>query len=376
MLNLIGKPVDIAHPILGIITNKNVGFFLRHKHILVTSRVDGNWGRYAGVITTSSKPRKLASIPHVYGLSTDEISKLCDGDIVLIETNGMVNQIWDSDAPHNALLATEDCNCSCIMCPQPRKKDSEDKTHLNIRIIKLLDPKRTTSVGITGGEPTLLGEGLVKLIMECKKRLPHAPILLLTNGKRFEDISYVEKICAIGHDVTFGIPLYSDNDTEHDRIVGAKGSFYQTVEGITNLARYKQKIEIRNVLLKPNFKRLPQFAEYVYRNFPFVIHVAFMGMETTGLALKNLGKIWIDPMEYMVKLREAVLHLYRRELRVSIYNLPLCIIPKELWTFSRKSISTWKNIYINECEQCTVKEKCCGFFSTSGNHMSSGIKPI
>jgi hypothetical protein len=116
-------------------------------------------------------------------------------------------------------------------------------------------------------------------------------------------------------------------------------------------------------------------AEFIYRNFPFVVHVAFMGMECTGLASTNLDQVWIDPTEYASELKDGVLHLNRRAIPVSIYNLPLCLIPNEVWRFSKISISTWKNIYLNQCEECKIRAKCGGVFATSVRQ-SEHIKPF
>ena len=90
-----------------------------------------------------------------------------------------------------------------------------------------------------------------------------------------------------------------------------------------------------------------------------------MGMECSGLAEENLDDVFIDPTEYASQLSEAVLHFRQREMSVSIYNLPLCLLPKELWGFARDSISSWKKSYLDKCDKCTVKEKCSGLFATS-----------
>ena len=71
-----------------------------------------------------------------------------------------------------------------------------------------------------------------------------------------------------------------------------------------------------------------------------------MGMEVTGLCLENIEELWIDPLEYKDILREAVLHNNRQLMNVSIYNIPLCLIHKDIWSFSRQSISPWKNVYL------------------------------
>jgi His-Xaa-Ser system radical SAM maturase HxsC len=243
-------------------------------------------------------------------------------------------------------------------------------------MLRLLSPCNVHQIGITGGEPTLAPESLFTILRICKERFPKASVSLLTNGKKFQNFDFTRSIVEIGHPgLLYCISLYSDTDTQHDNIVGVPGSFGETVKGLHNLALFQQPVEIRMVIFKENYQRLLPFAEFIYRNFPFVFHVAFMGMECTGLASDNLDQVWIDPTEYALDLKTAVLHLNRRAIPVSIYNLPLCLIPHEIWRFSKNSISTWKNIYLNQCENCKMRANCGGFFATSVRQ-SDHIKPL
>jgi len=100
-----------------------------------------------------------------------------------------------------------------------------------------------------------------------------------------------------------------------------------------------------------------------------------MGMEIIGLARDNYDAVWIDPYEYRDELSQAIRVLSRADMNVSIYNIPLCLIEKKYWSFARQSISEWKNDYLQICENCSVKSKCCGIFTTSGPHQSSYIIP-
>lgn len=377
MLSIAGQPHNIVKSCLGKITRCDRPLLSRRKYVYVSQEVNKKPRLYSGLITSQQKLLGDDKGPSVLGVDPKKLALLKDGDIVLLEPNGNVNILWDTDSQHNSILTTQDCNCHCIMCPQPRQKDSEGFLDLNIKLISLLDPRKTKRIGITGGEPTLLRQGLVDMLLACKKRVPKASVTLLTNGRTLKDLDLVKRLVDVGHpDLCICIPLYADNDKEHDRIMGAKGSFYETVKGITNLALFRQRIEIRNVIHALTYERLSQYADFIYRNFPFLVHVALMGMETTGLALKNLEKLWIDPTEYMSQLKSAVMELHRRGLNVSVYNLQLCILPTELWQFSRRSISTWKNVYLDMCEKCSFKEECAGFFETSGGWHSKNIHAL
>lgn len=106
------------------------------------------------------------------------------------------------------------------------------------------------------------------------------------------------------------------------------------MQGLYNLAQFGQQIGLRVVIHKQTYKRLPQLADYIYHNFPFVTQVAFMQMETTGLAETNLKDLWIDPYDYNNELREAVLLLNDRGITTYIYNAQLCVLPPELRPFA------------------------------------------
>jgi hypothetical protein len=101
-----------------------------------------------------------------------------------------------------------------------------------------------------------------------------------------------------------------------------------------------------------------------------------MQMETVGLASQNIDELWIDPCDYCSELEEAVLNLARRNMRVSIYNSQLCILPESIRDYAKQSISGWKNIYLSECENCELKNECAGFFTSGENRHSRNIKKL
>ena len=52
--------------------------------------------------------------------------------------------------------------------------------------------------------------------------------------------------------------------------------------------------------------RLPELAEFIYRNLTFTEHVALMGLEYIGYTPRNMDLLWVDPYDYQDKLAEAV----------------------------------------------------------------------
>jgi His-Xaa-Ser system radical SAM maturase HxsC len=162
----------------------------------------------------------------------------------------------------------------------------------------------------------------------------------------------------------------------HDYIVQARGAFDQTIVGLHQLARWRVPVELRIVLHKLSIPRLRHLVEFISRNLPFAVHVAFMGLEPTGYTPYNREKLWIDPFEYRDVLADAVDYLSIRGMRVSVYNLQRCVLPRSLWRYARQSISDWKNIYLPECDGCVERAACAGFFQSAQKLHSGHIHAL
>ena len=364
------KSFSIEEDVVGRITFRKK-IFNRSKEIWVSKDASSPIFGYAATITTNEN---IVSNGKPYCV-VNSIEGFNEGDAVVINKRGEIVFVYEIKSNHNAIMATERCNHRCIMCPQPPILQEKDKTPFNLKLISLFD-KSTQEIGITGGEPTLIGDNLFVLINHIKKELPKTAISILSNGVKFADKEYAMKLAKCKHhDLQIDIPLFSDIAEEHNRIVGAK-TFYKTVQGLYNLALFHQRIGLRIVIHKQTYRRLPQLADYIYHNFPFVAQVAFMQMETTGLAKENLDKLWIDPYDYNMELREAVLLLADRVIKPYIYNAQLCVLPDDIRYYAQQSISDWKDIYISECDGCMLRGQCAGFFESNRNIHSAHIKKV
>ncbi|HTN37320.1 MAG TPA: His-Xaa-Ser system radical SAM maturase HxsC [Arachidicoccus sp.] len=328
--------------------------------ILSTGKLDGN----------EIKSPFISEIPF--------LDHLNEGDIIMLNPSGIINTLYRQKSYQNFLLVTERCNSNCLMCSQP-PKDRDDipfRLDINTRLIQLI-PKDCAELCITGGEPTLLGKSFFQLISLLTTSLPNTELHCLTNGRSFGWKLFTKQLKALNTSkLMFGVPLYSDYYQLHDYIVQARNAFNQTMLGLYNLAESNQRIELRIVLHCLSVERLPQLAKFIYKNIPFVEHITFMGLENEGYTPFNMSKLWIDPFDYMTELKEAVMFLAARGMNVSIYNLPLCLQPEILWQFNKKSISDWKNIYLDICKNCTQKNKCGGFFASSIKQVSKHIVAI
>jgi len=374
-LNTRGIPYYINKPLVARVTrNQDID---EEGNILITGDSAIHYlPKFSALLTGLPIAQLIPDKPAVYNvLSLDHLQ---EGDIVAINTDGIIQTLYRPGSKQNFLLFTERCNSNCLMCSQPPKNKNDGDYFYNIysQLIPLL-PTDCEEIGITGGEPTLLGDLFFQLLDQLKNHLPDTEIHCLSNGRTFAWREMTEQIASLNYErLMFGIPVYSDHAASHDYIVQAKGAFNQTMQGLYNLAAIGQRLEIRVVLHKQTIPRLKKLAHYIYRNLPFASHVAFMGLENQGYTPHNIDKLWIDPDDYMNELTEAAEYLDQMGMNVSIYNSQLCVMPERLWRFNRKSISDWKNIYLEKCAGCRLLNDCGGLFASCSEQHSKAIKPF
>lgn len=309
---------------------------------------------------------------------SDDYEYLGDEDVVRFNpSRGSVRVLYRRRSDFNWFLLTERCNNYCLMCSQPPKPGDDSWLAEEIlETIPLIHPD-TREIGLSGGEPTLLGETLIQILRAAKSWLPRTAIHVLSNGRAFSDLPFARSYASVAHhDLMVGIPIYSDLSHVHDYVVQADGAFDETIRGILNLKALGQRVEVRVVLHKQTYRRLPELARFLARNLLFVDQVVLMGLEMTGFTKANLDELWIDPIEYQEELEEAVRVLRAYRMEVSIYNHQLCLLRPSLWRFAKKSISDWKNVYMPQCTPCVRKAECGGFFASATLRYSSKISPF
>jgi len=376
MLDLLHKADEHSTEINGI---RKVIFdekkYIEGNHVLF---IEGNKNipENINVILTTSKKlfNKYINEKNIqYFKKIDEIE---DGAIVRIENETLFITIRPSSNA-KTLFFTSKCNHYCLMCSEPPQTTNDDYLIIdNMKIIELLD-KDLEVIGISGGEPTLLGDNFIKIIKKIREELPETTIRVLTNGRAYSNEKFVKKLANIaGEYLVSEIPLYHSYYAKHDYIVQSKNAFFETINGLYNCAKYGLRTDIRVVLSKQNYNNLEDLMYFIYKNIPFVEHIALMGLEYIGFAINNIKNIHINPLEYKTEIKDAI-HICRKySLNVSIYNLPLCLIHEDVRIYAQQSISDWKNEFSNICNECESKETCAGMFSSTKPYFNHLLMPI
>lgn len=316
-------------------------------------------------------------IPYLSGING--IDTIKDHDIIEIIPLRKIARVWfRADSNDNAIVVTNQCNCNCIMCPEPftiRQNDvvSVEKIMNLLRLIEI----HPQYLCITGGEPTLLKEKLFDILDVCRDRFPYTKFNLLTNARMFSYENYVKEFnMHKPQNMSIGIPIYGDNSEVHDAITDTNGSFIQSMKGIKNLIESGNQIELRIVVSKMNYNRLVELSTFIIKELPKVKRVSIMGLEMLGNAIINKEKVWIYYEEMKENLTDTAVNFIGHGIETYFYNFPLCFIDEKLWSITHKSISDYKVRYYNECEDCKVKAKCGGFFNSTINLKEIKVQPI
>ena len=361
-----------------IIKNANVQDKENYIQVLDEENINLFQKGYKGYIF-ENKPQHIELKEINYCNNIKDYETLLSYDVVEIIDNKVIRVLYRDDSEDNAIVVTNQCNSNCIMCPD---SDVVRNTKENPDIKKLLEqvkciPDDTSHITITGGEPGLLRENLLKLLEECKIDLPNTEFLLLTNGRIFADKNFTEEIKkVIPENIRVAIPIYADNEKLHDGITRAKGSFKQAVLGIKRLIENNIDVEIRIVVLKKNYQYLEDIAKFIVQEFPEAKIVNIMALEMTGNAYKNREQVWINFKDVKEYLYKACITIIKAGIIVNLYNFPLCNLDERLYSIAHKSITDYKIRYKEQCEECLAKENCGGFFNSTINVKDIEIKPI
>lgn len=294
-------------------------------------------------------------------------------DITLLELHDVVipnpkkrdlTVLYRNSDMHHAIQLTNRCNSFCLMCSQPPTSHddqwmAEEAFHVAAHI-----NDSPSSIGLSGGEPLLLGVTLRKIIDVFTTKFPETNIDVLTNGRLLSDNAIAnELLTGINKNVSWLVPLYGHADFLHDFVVQSPGAFEQTIGGLLTLQSHAQPIQLRIVLIEPTLRVLPELCRFIARNLPFVREVALMGCEPIGFALANRDTCEVDLENWHSELVDATNALRRANVPFLFMNTPFCSLPNSLWKHAHQSISDWKRTFAGECSACSMKTSCSGLFA-------------
>lgn len=174
-------------------------------------------------------------------------------------------------APYRMDLAlTYRCNDDCAHCYNARPRDyPELSTETWKRIIDRLWELGIPHIVFTGGEPTLRND-LPELIAHAEAQGQITGVN--TNARRLSDPHFVEALLESGLD-HIQITVESHDAQIHDRMVGKRGAWKQTIAGLRNVLETPLYVMTNTTMLQDNHSSLGDTLDFL----------ADVGVPTVGL---------------------------------------------------------------------------------------------
>jgi cyclic pyranopterin phosphate synthase len=225
-----------------------------------------------------------------------------------------------------SLILGYECNNNCRFCycadkrfdkKIGRKKTEDVKSELEEGI-----KRGCNFVDFLGGEPTIRND-IFGLIAHARK-LGYKTIGMTTNGRMLCYRDFAEKILNAGlNHIIFSI--HGHTAELHDYLTRSPGSFEQATIGMKNAKGIKPDTYIctNTVIVRPNYKYLPQIAE---NNIKLGADACeFIFIHPRGNAYKNFDEIVPTISEIVDYIPKTILVGRSREIKHFVFRyLPVC----------------------------------------------------
>jgi len=215
------------------------------------------------------------------------------------------------------------CNNLCRFCVQGDKRHrvtEPDRETLERELRSGRD--HADGVVFTGGEPTLRRD--LPELVALARDLGYAPIQIQTNGRTLASRRYCAQLVEAGA-TEFSPALHGHLPALHDWLTRAPGSFFQTTRGIRNVLEMGRTVLTNSVVVRANFRNLPQLARLLVGLGVPQFQFAFV--HPVGTAGDNLTSV-VPRMElvapYLTRALQIGIDAARR---VYTEAVPYCVLP-------------------------------------------------
>jgi len=188
----------------------------------------------------------------------EKLTKYVHGETGVIQTIGSESPSIGSDrlpAPYRMDLAlTYRCQNDCAHCYNESKVKKELGTEQWFSVIDRLWEVGVPHIVFTGGEPTLYSD-LVKLVARSEE---HGQVTgLISNGRGLAEPGFLGELVRVGLDHVQITVLSADRKT-HDKLVGAKGAWDETISGVKAALREDLYVSTNTTIMRSTLAGIEQ----------------------------------------------------------------------------------------------------------------------
>jgi MoaA/NifB/PqqE/SkfB family radical SAM enzyme len=296
--------------------------------------------------------------------------------IILLKTSVLEVNMSIATAREFYVVPTYKCNSNCPMCGVLEKKRKEGWQYTYHQLTEKIDgfkPTREDTVILSGGEPTIYKE--TQNIIPYVRNKYGSKVIMFSNGRAFKNPLFVKKFESL--DLTNClIPLFSHKPETHDLLTGAKGSFEETVKGLSNLNKSQIPFSIKTVAMKKNYIDIPNIIKFCLDHFDKATSIGIHGMHLQGDAPGNRDIVFVRHSEAIKYVEEACDLVIERGVNLVLSAFPMCSLDPYYWKYyitprvdsggiiapDEKEIQATNKVNYKKmpekCDSCQMKQRC------------------
>ncbi|MCK5473786.1 MAG: 4Fe-4S cluster-binding domain-containing protein [Candidatus Aenigmarchaeota archaeon] len=225
------------------------------------------------------------------------------------------------------------CNNNCLICAvdSATKQDKNISTQEICNFLDNFSGKHEIEFEISGGEATLRSDFLY--IMDyIRKNNPKSPCILLSNGRRFSDTNFTSHLSEIMPQSTI-IAIHGNNSNMHDAQTQIKGSFIETISGVSNLFDFGFNVDLKAIVTKLNYKKLPEIIQFAAQTFPDLKYMSINGLDVQGAAETNKNRVFIPMSSQKNYIQKAIDMALNYDIAIRTYSFPFCLFDEDYRKF-------------------------------------------
>lgn len=277
------------------------------------------------------------------------------------------------------------CNNSCIFCTRPNDASMpnvwgyvEDKSTKQIFNELAEARKQFNGVILTGGEPAIRRD-FFEILQKCVD-LGFEKISIQTNARKFADKMFAEKtIKILGDRADFYVSFHSHRKELFNKLSGTN-AYDEALTGLKNLLSLSEQVRTNTVVMKPNYKELPEIAKFLCDLG--VKEIEFMFVHPNGMAWVNRKQI-VPRIENTIPfVKKAIDIAEENKAKATVIRFPLCLLndyAKKSAEFflPRRMIIENPKVRILEkiCKRCKYFSRCSGIWANYLKMFDFEFKP-
>jgi MoaA/NifB/PqqE/SkfB family radical SAM enzyme len=224
------------------------------------------------------------------------------------------------------------CNNRCVFCSSgeltERGLARPVPTDAAVAAIQRAARRGARHITFLGGEPTT-HRGFFEAL-QAAADAGFETIVVFTNGVRFPQEGFIERVIAVGPQVEWRISIQGSDEAAHTAVTGREDAFDRILVGLRKLQALGQRVTANLAVNTASAASLPGYVDLVRRYGLRALHVDVIRPDSAGDRSASWMRSIMPPYSALAAPLRAMLEGFEAwdpAFPVTVGNLPFCVLP-------------------------------------------------